>query len=184
MLLSRISHTLKVYLTQNLLTMDSLGRPTCLFRRRPNNPTIHSQVQIQVFPFIDGYNWVMISSSLAMLLTPSWCGAPWHIVGWGTFFLILKSFLPSKSQGRQFLVLVINLERKMGPKGGDRIEGPLKQPCTAFITYWNHQVTKFYQKKTCLQKKICRITELKKWINSFLGRHLAKSRSFCCDKNL
>ena len=41
-------------------------------------------------------------------------------------FRILKSFLLSKSQGRQFLVLVINLERKMGPQEGDRIEAAVR----------------------------------------------------------
>ena len=167
---------------QNLLAMDSLGRPTCLFRPQPNNPTIHSQVQIQVFPFIDGYNWVIISSSLAMLLTSSWCRGPcrcrapsWSAAPWwypsycglrNFFFQIIKSFLLSKSRGRQFLVLVINLERKMGLEGGDRLEAAVKTTLHSFHFIPEPPSCKILAKKTCLQKKICRITELKKWINN------------------
>ena len=48
------------------------------------------------------------------------------------FFQIIKSFLLSKSRGRQFLVLVINLERKMGLEGGDRIEAAVKTNLHSF----------------------------------------------------
>ena len=68
-------------------------------------------------------------------------------------FRILKSFLLSKSQGRQFLVLVINLERKTGPQGGDSIEAAVKETCTAFIPYQNHQVATFSQRKLAFRSK-------------------------------
>ena len=68
-------------------------------------------------------------------------------------FQILKSFLLSKSQGRQFLVLVINLERKMGPQGGDSIEAAVEKTCTAFIPYQNHQVATFSQRKLAFRSK-------------------------------
>ena len=70
------------------------------------------------------------------------------------FFQIIKSFLLSKSRGRQFLVLVINLERKMGQQGGDRIEAAVKRPCTSFNSSQNHQVAKIRNENLSLDENM------------------------------
>ena len=77
-----------------------------------------------------------------------------HIVGRGTIFQIHKNFLLSKSQLRLFLVLVINLERKMGPQEGDRIEAAVKRPCTAFNSNQNHQVAKIRNENLSLDENM------------------------------